>query len=316
MNEVNAAPNDVSPRSPLTSWELELEKSTSRYHTVAAWVAIIFDPVFAITDYYNIPESWKHLLIIRLCVAALTLATLLSRRYLPSYFIVLVPFTLISLQNAYTYSLIGDEDLLGHNLNYIALLVGGAMFIAWGWRYSVLIVIASALATAYFISGNPAIEMNSFFVKGGLLLIASAIFMITLIRTRHNLTIREIKARVALELSNAEVQGQNLEIKAQNLEIQLRGEEIKAINDNLESLVQKRTAELEKKNTALEEYAFINAHKLRSPVASILGLVNLLNKTPLTDEGRSVLSHLQLSAEKLDDIVNTITKAIERGEKK
>lgn len=33
-------------------------------------------------------------------------------------------------------------------------------------------------------------------------------------------------------------------------------------------------------------------------------------------EGRSVLTHLQLSSDKLDDIVNSITKAIERGDKK
>lgn len=70
-----------------------------------------------------------------------------------------------------------------------------------------------------------------------------------------------------------------------------------------------------RKKKALEEYAFINAHKLRSPVASILGLVNLLNKIPTTEEGKSVLEHLQLSADKLDDIVSSITKAIERGEK-
>jgi light-regulated signal transduction histidine kinase (bacteriophytochrome) len=42
--------------------------------------------------------------------------------------------------------------------------------------------------------------------------------------------------------------------------------------------VQERTRELEKKNKALEEYAFINAHKLRSQVASILGLINLISK--------------------------------------
>ncbi|MEO8474485.1 MAG: hypothetical protein ABI477_19945 [Chryseolinea sp.] len=316
MKEFTTPAIAVKGRNPMNSWELELEKSTARYHTVAAWVGIVFDPLFAITDYFNIPGSWQHLLVIRLSVATLTLLTFIFRKYFPSYMIVLVPFTLISLQNAYTYSLINDSNLLGHNLNYIALLIGGAMFIAWDFRYSLIVISASALATAYFVNSNSALEWNNFFVKGGLLLIASGIFMITLIRTRHNLTIKEIKARIALELSNAEVQTQNIEIKAQNQEIQLRGEEIKAINENLEALVHKRTAELEKKNKALEEYAFINAHKLRSPVASIIGLINLMSKTTLDDEGRSVLTHLQLSSDKLDDIVNSITKAIERGDKK
>src|SRR5436190_4261745 len=93
------------------SWQMELEKSSSKYHVIAAWAAIIFDPIFAITDYFNIPESWEYLLVIRLCVAIIVLTTLFIRQryYLPSYIIVVVPFFLISLQNAYTYSLIGDE---------------------------------------------------------------------------------------------------------------------------------------------------------------------------------------------------------------
>ncbi len=302
--------------TPIISWELELEKSTSKYHLIAAWVAIIFDPLFAITDYFNIPESWGHVLLFRLGVAAITLTVVVFRGYFPSYYLILIPFALISLQNAYTYSLIGDEDLLGHNLNYMALFIGASMFAAWDWPYSVVLIISSAIATAYFIGTNDSLEINSFFVKGGLILIASSIFMTMLIKTRHDLTIKEIKARVALQLSNAEIQSQNHEIREQNLEIQLRGEEIRAINENLEALVNKRTAELEKKNKALEEYAFINAHKLRSPVASILGLINLLNKTSLSEEGQSVLNHLQTSADKLDQIVNSITKLIERGERK
>lgn len=303
---------------PRASWSLELEKSSKKYHTVAAWAAIIFDPIFAITDFYNIPESWQYLFAIRLCVSAITFSTLiLSRRYyLPSSIIVVVPFVLISLQNAYTYSLIGDEDLLGHNLNYIALLIGAGMFVAWAWPYSVFMTVISLVATFYFVNTNPALEFNQFFVKGGLILISSFVFMTILIRTRHHLTIKEIKARLALQTSNEEIQNQNEEIKAQNAEIQAQGEEIKGINENLENLVLERTAELEKKNKALEEYAFINAHKLRAPVASILGLTNLLRKLPASPESKDVLEHLQISADKLDDIVSTITKTIERGERK
>lgn len=299
-----------------SAWELELEKSSSRYHLVAAWVAIIFDPLFAVTDYFNIPENWGHVFILRLCVAAITFTAVIFRRHLPSHFLVLIPFTLISLQNAYTYSLIGSEHLLGHNLNYMALLIGAAMFAIWDWQYSVVLILISAGAASFFLTTNPSLEINQFFVKGGLLLIASAFFMMILIRTRHNLTIREIKARIALQLSNEAIRAQNEEIKNQNQEIQAQGEEIRGINENLENLVRSRTAELEKKNKALEEYAFINAHKLRSPVASILGLINLLNKMPSNEENKPVMEHLQVSAEKLDEIVSSITKAIQRGEKK
>ncbi|MEJ0057209.1 MAG: hypothetical protein WDN75_17070 [Bacteroidota bacterium] len=74
-----------------------------------------------------------------------------------------------------------------------------------------------------------------------------------------------------------------------------------------------RTHELENKNAALAEYAFINAHKLRAPVASILGLINLMKKVNHTDESRRVMDHLEISASRLEEVVDSITTAIEKG---
>ncbi|HEY0741024.1 MAG TPA: two-component regulator propeller domain-containing protein [Chryseosolibacter sp.] len=119
-----------------------------------------------------------------------------------------------------------------------------------------------------------------------------------------------------VEERTREIQRNVEEIQAQNEEIMAQAEEIKGINENLEMLVRQRTAELERKNQALEEYAFINAHKLRSPVASILGLVNLLNKSEMNDECKVINRHLLDSADELDGIVRSITKAIERGDHK
>ncbi len=130
--------------------------------------------------------------------------------------------------------------------------------------------------------------------------------MVILMNTRYDLTIREIKSRLALQLSNEQIQNQNDELKRQK-------EIIDRINENLESLVKERTHELEKKNVALEEYAFINAHNLRAPVASILGLINLMNRIDHDDESKKLVEHLRTSASKLDEVVNSITRAIERG---
>lgn len=113
-----------------------------------------------------------------------------------------------------------------------------------------------------------------------------------------------------------EIQVQNEEIQAQNEEISAQSEEIMRINENLEDMVQERTRELERKNKVLEEYAFINAHKLRSPVATILGLLNLISKTKLDDEALEINRRLQLTADELDNIVRSITKTIERADRK
>lgn len=104
------------------------------------------------------------------------------------------------------------------------------------------------------------------------------------------------------------------EIEHKTHEIQAQAEEIRGINENLEQLVRSRTAELEHKNKALEEYAFINAHQLRAPVASILGLIHLMQKLELKESEKVYLSHLNDSAKKLDEVVSSITEAIERGD--
>jgi signal transduction histidine kinase len=317
MRKRKQAVEDIIAGVPANLWRNEFEKNTSKYHYVAAWAAIIFDPLFAVTDYLNIPQSWETLLYIRLSVSYITLMTLFGgkRFNYPSVVIVIVPFTLISLQNAFTYSLIGNENLLGHNLNYMALFIGAAMFLAWEAVYSIGALVVSAIATAYFIANNPNLSVEEFFVKGGLLLIAVGAFMFALIKTRYNLTVKEIRARLALQLSNDQIQAQNIEIHLQNEEIQSQAEKIKAINDNLERIVAERTADLQRKNKALEDYAFINAHKLRSPVASILGLVNLAKDLRLDEDGKEILSHLRKSSEQLDDIVNSITKTIEKADR-
>lgn len=123
-----------------------------------------------------------------------------------------------------------------------------------------------------------------------------------------------LEARV--EARTQEIQRNTEEIQAQNEEILAQAEEIQGINENLEMLVKQRTAELEKKNKALEEYAFINAHKLRSPVASILGLLNLLSKNDLKEDAKVIRDHLQSSANQLDEVVSSITKAIEKADNK
>lgn len=287
---------------PSSQVDFELEKTSSKFHLTAAWVAVIFDPVFAFTDYINIPQHWKVLLAIRIVVSIITLAAIIARRRLmfSSFIVAFIPFMLISIQNAYTYQYIDASGLLGHNLNYMALLVGAAMFVLWHWRYSVFVIAVSAVVTTFFVYTNPALTWDEFFLQGGLLLMVTAIFMVILIRTRYNLTLKELVARLALRASNDEIKAQAAEIKR--------------INENLEAIVHERTAALERKNKALEEYAFINAHKLRSPVASILGLVNLLTKLDLGKDAKSINDHLKDSAEKLDEIVGDITKAIERGD--
>ena len=153
-----------------------------------------------------------------------------------------------------------------------------------------------------------------FYITTGLLMIV-VIFSIVHQREKKLRRYNDLlEQKVAMR--TREIQVQNEEIQAQNEEISAQSEEIMRINENLEEMVQERTGELEKKNKALEEYAFINAHKLRSPVATILGLLNLISKTKLDPEALEINRRLQHTADELDCVVRSITKAIERADRK
>ena len=169
-------------------------------------------------------------------------------------------------------------------------------------------------AVIQFSISPPFWRTKVFYVAGFVVIVLAGYFFLKF-RERKSIRYRHIlEARV--KERTLEIQKQAEEIQAQNEEISSQAEVIQGINDNLELLVKERTQELEKKNKALEEYAFINAHELRGPLASIMGLINLIRKTELSDEGKTVANHLNDSAEKLNSVIRTITKAIERGDRK
>jgi signal transduction histidine kinase len=124
--------------------------------------------------------------------------------------------------------------------------------------------------------------------------------------TQHAVHKRLVNQNLTLKLMTAEIEEQNKMLKEKN-------EEITSINNRLEERVAERTLELEDHNRKLAEYAFINSHLLRGPLCSILGLINLLNNTSLSEKEKEILMHLKESSHNLDDVVSKISKALSNG---
>ncbi|MCA4900866.1 MAG: transporter substrate-binding domain-containing protein [Cytophagales bacterium] len=101
----------------------------------------------------------------------------------------------------------------------------------------------------------------------------------------------------------------------QKSEIETHAAYIKSINENLELIVHTRTRELKEKNRALEEYSFIAAHKLRAPLARILGLVNLIDRITMAEEDKVLITYLKVSSKELDVIVREVMKIVDEPEK-
>ncbi|NJN25898.1 MAG: PAS domain-containing protein [Cyclobacteriaceae bacterium] len=115
-----------------------------------------------------------------------------------------------------------------------------------------------------------------------------------------------------IEKQNHLLVRQRQEIEHINEELKQSNEEIRNINQNLENRVKERTQYLEAQNKQLSEYAYINAHLLRGPMCSILGLVNLM-ATSKPNDAEPLIFHMQKSSQELRAVVDKISKAIEKG---
>lgn len=93
-------------------------------------------------------------------------------------------------------------------------------------------------------------------------------------------------------------------------ELQAANEEIRSINNSLEFMVQERTVTLEERNRQLADFAFLNAHKMRGPLARILGLVDVLKYTNSREQEKEYLGHIVQSAKELDQVIKTAASTL------
>jgi phosphoserine phosphatase RsbU/P len=210
-----------TPTELPTSWLDELHATAYKYHVLIAWVAVGLNPIWAIGDFYTIPEHFNDFLIFRLAVSFATLVVLLMRKKFINSpeMIALIPFIGISIQNAYMYSVMNIPELQKHTFAYIALFIGAGMFVLWRPIYSVSIVIISFVANIIFFSLNSHLHTSDILINGGMLTTSVALFTILLINTRTNLTKKEIIARLALAESFKQLEEKNEIIEEKNKDI-------------------------------------------------------------------------------------------------
>jgi signal transduction histidine kinase len=122
------------------------------------------------------------------------------------------------------------------------------------------------------------------------------------------------------KLSNERLMLLNEEIKKQQGQLQDLNKSLFELNNDLEARIEERTKELNEKNSELENknaqlanYAFLNAHKLRAPVATLLGLVKLFeNKQVENAERDEIVKKIRDCAGDLDETVKEIRIALEK----
>ena len=135
------------------------------------------------------------------------------------------------------------------------------------------------------------------------------LFSYTNYLNHKRLMLQNLKLKALAE----EIEKQHDQLKAQHEEITTINSKLEESNQNLEERVLHRTEELEIKNRRLTEYAFINSHLLRGPLSRILGLINLINQTSLSEKEKEIIQHLDVAGTELDEVIAKINKAIDSG---
>ena len=70
--------------------------------------------------------------------------------------------------------------------------------------------------------------------------------------------------------------------------------------------------DMQSRNQKLAEYAFINSHLLRAPLARILGLAEMVSKEVVLSEHQELIESFKTSAEELDAIVSKINEILDQ----
>lgn len=114
------------------------------------------------------------------------------------------------------------------------------------------------------------------------------------------------------ELFKKEHLKHEMDLNKQRDMVQNQKEVLLATKQQLEALLEDRTRKLEEQNKGISKYAFLNSHKVRSPLARILGLVNLTQYEDLNDDETRTyyFNELKTNATDLDDVLKEISEIL------
>jgi len=143
-------------------------------------------------------------------------------------------------------------------------------------------------------------------------LVIAGVLSWVLLRQRKQI----LEVNSLLKDRSTEIGIQKEEIESQAQKLKKLNNQLQDMNRSLEDRIEERTHLLRKQNEKLAEYAHANAHHLRAPIVSILGLLNLIEKIDLHEEDQILIRHLQKCGRDLDRITREISKNLEEEESK
>jgi signal transduction histidine kinase len=135
-----------------------------------------------------------------------------------------------------------------------------------------------------------------------------------------------------LEENHTEIEAQNHEIRAQSENLNTSQRKLqdayRLIEEQKELLIQLNkqlsselteinkdltatNTELIKHNNELRQFSYTVSHNLRGPVASLSGLINLIDGEHLTGESATIYEHIRTSIQKLETVIKDLSQIID-----
>ncbi|MEO5909535.1 MAG: tetratricopeptide repeat protein [Pelobium sp.] len=108
--------------------------------------------------------------------------------------------------------------------------------------------------------------------------------------------------------SNKKSKESNTELTSLNLEVKRQKDNVDRINHQLEEIITERTKDLIYKNQKLSEYSSHLSHQIRGPVATLKGLVMLVNDELV--ESKDIIPQIKKCVEDIDDQIMDINHAL------
>jgi signal transduction histidine kinase len=108
--------------------------------------------------------------------------------------------------------------------------------------------------------------------------------------------------------TNKKSKQSNIKLKALNEEVSRQKENVDKINHRLEELIAERTKDLILKNQKLSEYSSHLSHQIRAPVATLKGLMLLIEEGMV--DSNEITPQIVKCVNKIDEQIMDINEAL------
>lgn len=204
---------------------------------------------------------------------------------------------------------------------------------AGGWNGSVPYILLAAMV-GIVITSNGSLQVVTLFAYGLVIILFSSTTVLNSFSSLNNeyfLMSREVdfllctaililatfylkenffSYRESVQLTNTRLKKSSQKLIDQTRQLHQQQGKLSALRNNLEKIISGKISESRNKAELLEEYAFVNSHHVRAPLARVLGLIHLIEVEGQHNSSSDTLDKIKRDAQEMDRVLKEINTII------